>query len=204
MSTDEDLPITGSRGELVDRLIAAIDSEQDPNWIGAFEVAAGASLRGSLRDITIDRGPVPEGSVAKVLWGDSDRVSRSEYLAVVRDRLLEIVDADVSEAFIVTAIWQTFRDHLASLADPAVGEASRMKLRERLLDEVDDPAVSESRREMADTMLSGPVLQPTGPVTREIAERLAAAAAELEKTLVSAEALRHWLVDAAARTRGLQ
>jgi len=132
--------IKGAQGELIDRLIALLTSDAlgEGMWynVGRYaEVFVGGEALSRVEPDT-GRDPTP-GSVGEVMRREHLVVSREQWFEMIRDRLRDLVESGMDEAFLVRSI----RDGIRPLLDPEIGEVdrNRAKAREHMERMLEDP-----------------------------------------------------------------
>jgi hypothetical protein len=132
--------IKGAQGELIDRLIALLTSDAlgEGMWynVGRYaEVFVGGEALSRVEPDT-GRDPTP-GSVGEMMRREHLVVSREQWFEMIRDRLRDLVESGMDEAFLVRSI----RDGIRPLLDPEIGEVdrNRAKAREHMERMLEDP-----------------------------------------------------------------
>lgn len=123
----------GADGELVDRLLAAVNSSHDRDWVelGWFLIFAvgGAELMAIEPDT--GREP-PPGSVGEKRRKTSELVTRSSYIDRIRRRLLSMVRSGVREDFLVRALRDDLTAHCHEFARTEAANTRREEFRARI------------------------------------------------------------------------
>ena len=130
----------GHQGELVDRLIAAVNAPDDDDWRELlFYVVAtigGSELAKVLPD---DGHEPPPGSYGADLRKTHPLVSRDTYVELVRVRLLRLVTSGLREDFLVRGLRDEITTRCQHLADTEEGDTRREELRGDLRSMSRDP-----------------------------------------------------------------
>jgi len=175
----------GVDGELVDRLLEAMNSPDAEDWanLGWFMVyAVGGD---ELTSVVPDTGKEPNpGSVAAEKRKTHGLVNRDEYFRRMRARLLRLIRSGVREDFLVSALRNELTSHLQRFAQTEAADDRRQATRERLehiaasperiaefrdtLARRDPEALKRSDQEIARDLRR--MAESVGPITRAEAE----------------------------------
>jgi hypothetical protein len=147
-------PISGHPGELIDRLMAVL-ADPAKMWgrdLGGYvEMAVGGSQLASVMPVT---GTPKPGTVAeRAIAGGARPVDGSEYLAVIRDRLIELVRGGVREDFLVRALRTELDLWLAKMADTGETDQQRREFREMVAENAGDDEDAQRRAKRIEELL---------------------------------------------------
>lgn len=130
---------TGIDGELVDRLIGAVNSHDDDwvdlSWFLVFAVG-GAELWAAEPDT--GRDP-PPGSVGAERRKTRQLLSRPAYVERVRERLMSLVRSGVREDFLVRAVRDELTTNRQEFADTEGASTRREEMRARIERDASSP-----------------------------------------------------------------
>lgn len=133
--------IHGEDGELIDRLMSVVglDPPQYPNWWAVAGRIVALQIGGRGAYVSPDTGEVPSASMAAQLrTSDRPVVGREAYCELVRQRLHELVDDDVSEDFLVRAIRDVIDSYIRLVTDTGATDQNRAERSTELLEDLED------------------------------------------------------------------
>lgn len=143
----------GVRGELIERLIAVLDDEPDvaPEWWHNLGVIVAMNV-GRIHRVPLNPDqPFPPGSVGAQQVERYGGATRTEYMALLRERALHLVADGVTEDFLVRALRDELLRWAARMADTEGVDERRTEMREGLRRRADDPdAIAGFRDSLAD------------------------------------------------------
>lgn len=97
--------LMGTHGELVDRLVAAVDSPEDNDWIELGWFMAFMIGGKDLHAVAPDTGHVPAPGTVGARERATHRVaSRQEYMQMAHRRLMDLIDSGLREDLLVRAV----------------------------------------------------------------------------------------------------
>jgi hypothetical protein len=135
----DDDPI-GVDGELVDRLISAVNSSHERDWLNIVWFLVFAVGGDDLDRLEPDSGREPSpGSVAAERRTRLQLVSRDAYFRHIRNRLMQLVQSGVREDFLVRALRDELTTNCQMLANTEAGNTKREELRDSLERRATDP-----------------------------------------------------------------
>lgn len=130
----------GVDSELVDRLIAAVNSPHERDWLNMVWFLVFAVGGDELDRLEPDSGHEPRpGSVAAERRARLQLVSRDAYFRHIRNRLTQLVRSGVREDFLVRALRDELTTNCQILANTEAGNTKREELRESLERRALDP-----------------------------------------------------------------
>ena len=137
---DEDNDPIGVDGELVDRLLAAVNSPHEHDWLNTVWFLVFAIGGDDLYRLEPDSGrePIP-GSVGAERRARRQLVSREAYFRHIKHRLMQLIQSGVREDFLVRALWDELTTNCQMLANTEAGNTKREEFRERLEQRAADP-----------------------------------------------------------------
>ena len=140
--------IRGAGGELVERLIEAVNSRHAFDWLTMGHQLVFAIGGRELVRITPDTGSLPApGSYGERRQRTHEVVSRDVYFHAIRHRLLDLVASGVREDVLVRALRNELTRQAHQFADGEGANARRKETRERFDRAADDPAMLADLRE---------------------------------------------------------
>lgn len=177
------MEIVGESGELIERLVDATNSNDwhELSWILVFAVG------GEPARVEPDTGhEYPAGSVGAERRKTHRVVSRDEFFALIRTRLLEVVRLGLREDVLVRGLRDEITRQLRSFADMEEGSERRAKTKAKLERRAADPDfIARFRAEMArkDPTVAAMSDQQIAETFLNMAERLAPVPLERELDL---------------------
>lgn len=127
-------------GELIDRLLAAMDSPREPEWESVAWYTAYAIGGPELEGIAPDPGKEPTpGTLGAKMLEQLEPISRAEYFRRIRARLAQLVRSGVREDLIVRALREELTTDFQTLANTEVGDTRREELRAEIQQAADSP-----------------------------------------------------------------
>ena len=186
---DSTSDLKGDAGELVTRLVDAVFSPEDRDWIDLGIFLAHAVGGDGLDRIMPDDGSetVP-GTMGALMRKTAEVVSRDEYSRRVASRILGLVRSGVREDFLVRALRDELTATMQHMAQTEGGSLRRETDAASMRATADDPAAiathrgSLAKRDPEAAMLTD----------EEIAKRLREAAAYLGKPVPKEQELDRW------------
>ena len=130
----------GLDGELIDRLVAAINSPREPDWEDLAWYTTFAVGGPELQGIVPEPGDEPmPGTVGAKMLETLQPVSREEYFRRIRARLTHLVRSGLREDLIVRALRDELTADLQKVANTEVGDTRREELRAEIQHAADSP-----------------------------------------------------------------
>ena len=135
----ESLP-AGTPGELIDRLVAAVNAADGDDWVdNAFWVAF-ALGGGELLSAIPDSGHVyPEGTIGALHRETHELVSREEYFELMKTRLTALVESGLREDVLIRAIRDDLTIRCQEFAQTEAGNTRREEFGKFLVDAAANP-----------------------------------------------------------------
>lgn len=120
----------GIDGELIDRLIVAMDSPREPEWENVAWYTAYAIGGPELAGIAPQprEKPTP-GTLGALMLEQLKPVSRVEYFRRIKARLTHLISSGVREDLLVRALRDELTANFQKLADTEVGDTHRDQFR---------------------------------------------------------------------------
>jgi len=179
----------GDDGELVARLLGAVFSPEDRDWIDLGIFLAHAVGGDELDRVMPDDGrdPVP-GTMGAVMRKTAEVVSRDEYSRRVASRILSLVRSGVREDFLVRALRDELTATLQHMAQTEGGSLRRETDAASMQETANDPgAIASFRRSLAKRDPEAAKLND-----EEIAKGLQEAAAYIGKPVSNEQEQEMW------------
>lgn len=132
---------SGARGELVDLLTDAISSLPGDEWTDAATHASFALGGPPLEFSAAPENRIPNaGTIGAEKFIAGRTMGRERYLALLRARLVEVINDGLREDFIVAAVADDISAQFESLTDTAAGNERRAELAAVITRQLEDPA----------------------------------------------------------------
>jgi hypothetical protein len=123
----------GIDGELIDRLLAAVNSPHDRDWVDLGWYLVFTVGGDELHAIVPDTGDEPApGTVGEEIRKTHEVVTRDVYFRRMRMRLMRLVDSGVREDFLVRSVREELTAHRQEFAQTEGADTRREELRNKL------------------------------------------------------------------------
>ncbi|MCU1415775.1 MAG: hypothetical protein JWN80_3115 [Microbacteriaceae bacterium] len=136
---------SGARGELVDLFVDAVSSLPGDEWMDPATYAAFALGGPPLRFSAAPDNRIPIADTVGAEHFIAGRtMGRERYLALIRSRLVEVIEDGLREDFIVEALVNNVSAQFERLTDTRAGNESRAKLHATITRHIADPSAFRS------------------------------------------------------------